>query len=180
MRGLVPAVVLVLALAGCGDGGGGDRNPDRFDLTTPRQEPIPEGGDAPGESRPAPRRQVAVIRGWADALRRGNVARANTYFRIPSRVSNGGPPLELRSKAAVDVFNRTLPCGARLVSAELRPDGFVLATFRLTERPGRGKCGTGTGELARTLFDIERGKIVQWLRAVDPEEPSEGPGGTTS
>jgi hypothetical protein len=183
MRGLVPAVVLVLALAGCGDGGGGDPNPDRFDLTTPRQEPVPEGeggGDAADEPRRAPRRQVAVIRGWADALRRGNVARANTYFRIPSRVSNGGPPLELRSKAAVDVFNRTLPCGARLVSAELRPDGFVLATFRLTERPGRGECGTGTGELARTLFDIERGKIVQWLRAVDPGEPSEGPGGTTS
>jgi hypothetical protein len=185
MRGLVPAVVLVLALAGCGDGGGGDPNADRFDLTTPRQEPIPEGGgegggDAADESRPAPRRQVAVIRGWADALRRGDVARANTYFRIPSRVSNGGPPFELRSKAAVDVFNRTLPCGARLVSAELRPDGFVLATFRLTERPGRGKCGTGTGELARTLFDIERGKIVQWLRAVDPGEPSEDLGGTTS
>jgi hypothetical protein len=182
MRGLVPAVVLVLALAGCGDGGGGDPNPDRFDLTTPRQEPVPEGaGEAGGgESRPAPRRQVAVIRGWADALRGGDVARANTYFRVPSRVSNGGPPFELRSKAAVDLFNRTLPCGARLVSAELRPDGFVLATFRLTERPGRGECGTGTGELAWTLFDVERGKIVQWLRAVDPGEPSEGPGGTTS
>jgi hypothetical protein len=186
MRRFVPAAVVVLALAGCGDGGG-DPNPDRFELTTPRQEPIPEpgeggaGGGAGGdESRRAPRRQVAVIRGWADALRRGDVARANTYFRIPSRVSNGGPPFELRSKAAVDIFNRTLPCGARLVSAELRPDGFVLATFRLTERPGRGKCGTGTGELAWTLFDIERGKIVQWLRAVDPEEPSEGPGGTTS
>src|ERR687896_43382 len=94
MRGLVPAVVLVLALAGCGDGGGGDPNPDRFDLTTPRQEPVPEGGGSGGEdeSRRAPRRQVAVIRGWADALRRGDVARANAYFRIPSRVSNGGAP----------------------------------------------------------------------------------------
>jgi hypothetical protein len=170
MRGLVPAVVTVLALAGCGD------------VKTPRQEPVPEAGDegGPDESRPASRRQVAVIRGWADSLRRGDVAGANSYFRVPSRVSNGGPPFELRSKSAVDVFNRTLPCGARLVSARLQRDGFVLATFRLTERPGRGECGTGTGELARTLFDIERGKIVQWLRAVDPQPPSEGPGGTTS
>jgi hypothetical protein len=162
MRCLVPALVVVLALAGCFDGGGSD------------------GGDATGGSGRAPRGQVAVIRGWADALRRGDVARANAYFRVPARVSNGGPPLELRSMTAVDVFNRSLPCGARLVSARLRPDGFVLATFRLTERPGPGECGTGTGELARTLFDVERGKIVQWLRAVDPVEPSEGPGGTTS
>jgi hypothetical protein len=187
-RFLPAVVVLALALGAgaCGEAAGGDANPDRFDLKTPDQDPARiGGGNGKGESeaprsRPAPARQLAVIRGWADSLRRGDVERANTYFRIPSRVSNGGQPIELRSKEAVDVFNRTLPCGARLVSARLQPDGFVLATFRLTERPGRGKCGTGTGELARTLFDIEKGKIVQWLRAVDPGEPSEGPGGTTS
>jgi hypothetical protein len=182
-RFLPAVVVLLLALAGCGDGGG-DPGTDRFDLKTPRQEPAEigrEDGEG-GAERPrrVPPRQVAVIRGWADALRRGDVGRANRYFRIPSRVSNGGPPFELRSRAAVDLFNRTLPCGARLESARLQPDGFVLATFRLTERPGRGRCGTGTGERARTLFDIEDGKIVQWLRAVDPGEPSEGPGATTS
>ena len=188
MGRFLPAVVVVLALAGCGDGGGGgggDANADRFDLKTPPQEPAQIGGGEseqgePERPHPAPRGQVAVIRGWTDALRRGDVARANAYFRVPSRVSNGGPPIELRSKEAVDLFNRSLPCGARLLSARLQPDGFVLATFRLTERPGRGECGTGTGARARTLFDIEKGKIVQWLRAVDPGEPSEGPGGTTS
>ena len=39
-----------------------------------------------------------------------------------------------------------------------------LATFRLTERPGPGSCGTGTGATAQTAFLIEDGEIVEWRR----------------
>jgi hypothetical protein len=43
----------------------------------------------------------------------------------------------------------------------------VTATFRLTERPGPGSCGEGTGELAQTAFEIEDGKIAEWRRVGD-------------
>jgi hypothetical protein len=48
----------------------------------------------------------------------------------------------------------------------------VIATFRLTERPGPGRCGAGTGELARTAFRIAGGEIVEWLRVPTSTEPS--------
>ena len=41
---------------------------------------------------------------------------------------------------------------------------FTTATFRLTERPGPGICGPGTGEAAKTSFVIRDGKIVEWRR----------------
>ena len=41
---------------------------------------------------------------------------------------------------------------------------FTTATFRLTERPGPGTCGPGTGESAKTSFVIRDGKIVEWRR----------------
>jgi hypothetical protein len=175
MPRLAPGLVLLALLAGCG----GD-SPDRLTLTTPRDTPTPAAGP-PGEAqvepgdvgKPAPRAVVQVIRGWADALREGDVEGAVAYFAVPARVSNGTPPFELRTRAAVRHFNEGLTCGAELESTQRMPRGFVLATFRLTERPGAGLCGPGTGELARTLFDVRGGKIVQWIRATDPQPPAD-------
>ena len=42
---------------------------------------------------------------------------------------------------------------------------FVVGIFRLTERPGGGDCGTGTGSLAAVAFRIYRGHITSWIRA---------------
>src|SRR5215211_7428691 len=120
------------------------------------------------ERKPAAEADVAVIRGWADALRRGRVERAVRYFALPSVVSNGTSPIRLTSRADVRFFNRTLPCGAKVISAEDR-GAFVVATFRLTERPGPGRCGTGVGGEASTAFLIRRRHIVQWRRVVDPQ-----------
>ena len=53
-------------------------------------------------------------------------------------------------------------------------DSFVVATFKLTERPGRGSCGDGVDQLAATVFLIENHHIVQWLRAADPAQPAAG------
>ncbi len=109
---------------------------------------------------------MAVIEGWTEALSEGDVAAASDYFAVPSVAQNGTAPLTLRTRDDITAFNRSLPCGAELVRA--RPAGrFIAATFRLTERPG-GSCGPGSGNLARTAFVIENGKIVQWRRLPDP------------
>jgi hypothetical protein len=126
------------------------------------------------ERRPAARADMAVIRGWADALRHGRVERAVGYFAIPSVVSNGTAPIRLTSRADVRFFNRTLPCGAKVIRAE-DTGAFVVATFRLTERPGPGRCGSGTGGEASTAFLIRRRHIVQWRRVVEPAPGEEAP-----
>jgi hypothetical protein len=146
-------VGLALVLGGCGGGGGtagGEPDARRPPTTT-----APSHVDA-AEAR--------VVRAWSDALRHGHVAAAAAYFALPAVVSNGSPPLRLPTRAAVRGFNRSLPCGARLVATEPTPHGFLVATFRLTERPGTGQCGSGTGHLARVAIRIRRKHITYWLR----------------
>jgi len=187
MPRLAPALCAAAVLAGCG--GGGDEN--RLSGPAPREAPTagrqaappgdegPQRGEAP-RSGPVTRGEEAVIRGWSDALRAGDVEAAVRFWAVPATASNGGPPYRLETARAVRYFNETLPCGAVLVSTE-RAGGYVVATFRLTERPGEGECGSGTGNRARTAFRIRDGKIAEWLRAADPPPPaSEGPGGSRS
>jgi len=134
------------------------------------------GGDdsEPAEEHAGGHESVEVIEGWTEALSEGDVAAASEFFAVPSVAQNGTTPLTLRTRDDITAFNRSLPCGAELVRA--RPAGRVIAaTFRLTERPG-GSCGPGSGELARTAFVIEDGKIVQWRRLSDPRgNSSPGP-----
>ena len=180
MPRIAPVVpLLLLALAGCGGGGGGQ--PDRLTLTTPRTTPAPSspgspapsstpkarGDDGIGATGPVTAREKAVVKGWSDALRRGDVERAVAYWEIPAVAANGGQPIRLQTRAAVRFWNSSLPCGAKLQSVR-RDARYVLATFVLTERPGKGKCGTGVGHRARALFLVHGHKIVQWLRAADP------------
>ena len=139
------AVVLLAGLAGCGDGGGGVAARDRS----------PE----------------AVIRDWADTLRAGDARGAAGFFALPSVVSNGTPPIVLRTRSEVRRFNEELPCGARLLRTSSSA-GFTTAVFRLTERPGPGVCGTGTGMTARTTFVVRDGKIREWRRVEDSPAPT--------
>ena len=113
---------------------------------------------------------AAVIRAWADALRGGDVARAAGFFALPSVVSNGTPPIVLRTPDEVRTFNESLPCGA-VLRRTYREGRYTAAVFRLTERPGPGRCGTGTGASARTAFVVRDGKIRQWRRLAQPEAP---------
>src|SRR5262249_59108063 len=115
-----------------------------------------------------------VIRAWADTLRHGQIAAASRFFAVPSVVSNGTGPIELRTRAAVRFFNETLPCGAVLIATKHAPHGFVIATFRLTERPGPGVCGSGVGQTARTAFKIRRGLIRDWLRVANAPSDQQG------
>ena len=121
--------------------------------------------------RDADRSPSSVIRAWANTLRRGDVTAAASHFALPAIVQNGTPPLELTSRAQVRDFNAALPCGARV----LRTYGsgrYTTAVFRLTERPGAGRCGSGTGLTARTKFLIRDGKIREWRRVADGPAPS--------
>jgi hypothetical protein len=170
---------LALALAGCGSS-------DRFDRRTPPPHvvptvlpsgklvaPSPHKRSAPRSTaghEPVTRAEEHVIRAWAAALRHGHVARAARAFALPVIVANGDDPVELHTRAQAKAFNRSLPCGAVVVRLDRTVHHFVVSTFRLVERPGPGRCGTGVGHLARTAFLIRHGHITRWLRVADPPQ----------
>ena len=153
---LVLALVPALPLASCGTDG---------EVTV---SAAPEGtpaapGEVPGDADPA---EVEVIDDWARTLTAGDLDGAARLFAIPSVAENGGSVLEISDLDDARLFNATLPCGAELVRAEREGD-FTVATFRLTERPGPGACGSGTGETAMTAFVIADGRIVEWRRVAE-------------
>jgi hypothetical protein len=195
-RTLLTTLIATAVLAGCGSGGlrssqPGVRKHESNDVPTvvpPAGTPQTQGGLAfptPGPTgiRPA-RAAVAVIRGWANAIARGDLAGAAHYFAVPSVMiyapEPGGQVLAARiqNRTAAVVANEALPCGARFISADQRGH-YVNALFRLTNRPGPGGgCGTGAGLTARTNFVIAHGQIVQWIRA--PDDPGDNQPPATS
>jgi len=176
-----PLCVLALALAGCG-GGGGDAD-GRLTLTTPKAATAtatPEAAERPQSKAPVTAAEKRVIRAWADALRTGDVETAVDQFAVPAITANGGQPTRLLTRGAIREWNESLTCGAKLKSVE-RDANYTVATFVLTNRKGLpGGCGTGVGNEARTAFLIRDGKIAQWIRAPDPTDTADEPGGSTS
>jgi hypothetical protein len=140
------AVLSVMALAGCGS-------------SSNQSDTVPGGADSDA---------VQVIRGWADELRAGDVSAASDRFALPTVVQNGTGPLRLTNRQQVEIFNQSLPCGAKLTNAT-SSGKYTIATFVLTERPGPGECGNGVGEAAKTAFVIHDGHITEWRRVVDTE-----------
>jgi hypothetical protein len=147
----VAGIGIAIALAGCGGGGDGDSDGGEDSGGEPK---------VAGEADPG---DVAVIKGWVDTLRRGDVEGAARYFAIPSVAENGPFLVRIRSIDDARRFNASLPCGARLLRAETQGE-FTTATFRLTERPGPGTCGAGTGGIAKTAFVIRGERIAEWRR----------------
>jgi hypothetical protein len=182
----IAVLTMALLAAGCGSGTSLVRtstHATRRTVTSPAtpapplnlNRPLP----APGPTgTPAAASSVSVIRAWSDALRRGDVRTAARYFALPSVMVNGtsgaGEALviTIQTQAQAEEANASLPCGARLISADQR-GRFVNALFRLTGRPGPGgsSCGGGVGTTARTNFVIAHGRIVEWLRA--PSDPGD-------
>jgi hypothetical protein len=172
---IAPLLVLASASAGCG----GMSDEERFSLTTPGTDDLVvreievEDEEEPRRGRPTAA-EIAVIRGWADALRAGHVNAAAEFFDVPVAVLDGTNALRSLSRSAdVREFNRGLPCGAKLVRAARGEHSRVLATFELTERPGPGTCEGAVGALANTSFLIEDRHITQWLREPDPAQPDD-------
>ncbi|HEX2411717.1 MAG TPA: hypothetical protein VHJ39_11165 [Solirubrobacteraceae bacterium] len=163
--------LLVAALAGCGT-----TDSDRFDLRTPGSaQPVVR---EPAEPDKPSAQEVGVIRRWSDSLRAGKVGVASAIFAVPAYVYDGTNPQlrTLPNRQAVRQFNAGLTCGAKLVRTQRGQGSYVVGTFRLTERPGPGRCGSGVGNLASTAFVIEERHIVRWLRVPNPSR-SESNGG---
>jgi hypothetical protein len=183
-------VVATGAVAGCGSttsvlGGSSVTTRHAQRSQEPALPALPENGagqaevPTPGPTGIAPRGgDVAVIRAWSDALRRGDVRAAARYFALPSVMINGtdagGGALVIPIGTAGEAIeaNASLPCGALFLSADQR-GRYVNALFRLTGRPGVGgsDCGTGAGQTARTNFVIAGGRIIEWIRA--PDDPGD-------
>jgi hypothetical protein len=165
--------LLAVGLTACG----GPSDSERFSLTTPGSDvPIERevvGSQKPRTGKPT-QQEVSVIRGWANALRAGHVNQAAAFFALPALIADGtSPKRRVADRNEIRDFNRGLPCGAKLLETKRGADSFVVATFKLTERPGPrpAPCGDGTGGLAAVIFLVERHHIVQWLRAADPAQP---------
>lgn len=168
---LTLAAVLALLLAGC--------------ATT---SVLPGHGATAGtrlvgqDGPPADPAKLAVVRGWARALRAGHLRDAAAYFHLPSFFENGADPVTITSLAQAELANAALSCGAVVISA-FRTGRFIDVLFRLTARAGRGggrgACGSGIGQTARTEFLIHGGRIVAWVRAPslpgDPGVPGARP-----
>jgi hypothetical protein len=160
---------LALVLSACG----GDARKQA--KTPPAPTPPATAAATPAPTRdPASKADIAVIKGWTDALRHGQVKAASRYWGLPALVSNGTPVYRLTKRSEVELWNRSLPCGATFKEA-VDTGAYVVATLVLTERPGAGKCGSGVGNEAYTAFLIRRHKIVQWRRVVKPTPQDEAP-----
>jgi hypothetical protein len=179
MRRAWVIVALPLVLTACGS----QAKTNRLDLTTPGVHtgaPVPEvtatatpTATPRASAKPVTKAEKRVIKGWSDSLRRGRVNAAAKYFSVPSLVSNNTPvPIQLASVAEVREFNRTLPCGAKLLrTRRSEQPGFVVGVFRLTERKNApAPCGQGVGAEASVAFEIARGHIKTWLRVADPAQ----------
>jgi hypothetical protein len=129
-----------------------------------------------------PASAVAVIDGWADALRTGHLQQAAGYWAHPSAMVNGvdnaGNLALIRIRTLHDALgaDESLPCGATL--KRTTKDGrYVKAIFVLGGRDGVHSNG-GCGGVAAVDFLIGKGHIERWLRAPLASSPTPGAPGS--
>jgi hypothetical protein len=153
------ATALVAALAflvaGCG--------------SAPPEPRLGEPGDAPGDADAGPKPgqsvEEQVVRGWSQAVNRGEYERAADFF-APGAVVEQVAELRLRTHADAVAFNRGLPCRADVTDVKFEGRS-TLAAFRL--RTGRGGECTEGGR-ARVRFVIRDDRILEWRQL--PPQPA--------
>ena len=157
-----------LALGACGKGGGGTST----------------GGNAGGaQGSGVSSSAVAVIKGWADALRDGHLRRAATYWAHPSVMVNGPDAsgrvtlIHIDSEHDALLADATLSCGATLRRTALR-GAYVRATFALSVRKGEGASTAGCNGPASVDFAYPRqAHRALAARAERHRSPPSGQGG---
>lgn len=180
MLRLAPLLLFAALLAGCGSNNGGLD----YSLRTP---PPYVGGVsiAPKGQQPVDRkmskadadRYKPVIAGWANAVRRGDIAAAAGFFDLPAIVYQPGrAALQVNTPQIAEAFNASLPCGAKLIGTN--PDGrYVVGTFVLVA-VGRTKCAAA-GQTARVGFvfgDKRRPRrFTEWWQVGDQPNSITGP-----
>jgi hypothetical protein len=126
---------------------------------------------------------VAVIEGWANALRTGHLQQAAGYWAHPSAMVNGVDTsgqlalIEIRTQHDALGADETLPCGATLKGTTTNRR-YVKAVFVLGRRagvPSNGSCGG----VAAVDFLIGGGHIERWLRAPIASSPAPGAPGSS-
>lgn len=158
------AVLLTIpVLAACG-GGGDEQEAERTPAQTPAATSSPTPAPASGVERAR-----EVITGWSNTLGRSDVDGAAAFFALPLVVSQGRTA-RLTTRAQVRIFNSGLPCGSKVTGVE-REDGYFVASFVLTERPGQ-RCD-GPGNTARVAFKLSGDKIHEWRQLVEEAPETE-------
>jgi hypothetical protein len=173
IAGTVIALAIAFALGGCGKGSAGGS----------RSSANSQGGESGDRGPGVAASNVAVIKGWADALRHGQSQRAAGYWAHPSAMVNGtdsaGRIAVIRIDSLHDALlaDQTLPCGATLQRTSRRGP-YVRAEFTLSARTGAGSGSSSEcAGPASVDFLIRSGHIVRWLRApVASVAPESGEG----
>ena len=126
------------------------------------------GGDEPEPKLPGPQRgsaQERAIRGWSEALNRGDYDEAAGFF-APNAVVEQARSFRLRDRDAAEEFNRSLPCRAELTDVE-REGATLVAAFKL--RAGSGPSQPCGGD-ARVRFRFRNGKFSEWRQLAEPSQ----------
>ena len=139
------ALALAVMAAGCGGSSGS------------KPSPQPHRAALPGES---------VVRGWTEALYKGQYERAANYFARGAIVQQS-QTVVLTTHIKALAFNLSLPCRAKVTGVRQEPRGVLLASFKLF--PGRGGL-CARGGTARVRFFVRHGKIESWRQL--PQAPA--------
>jgi hypothetical protein len=171
-RGIVCLLlgIIAVALSGCGSNGRAH--------TKATAGPAQSSTRGPG----VPASAVAVIDGWANALRTGHLQQAAGYWAHPSAMVNGVDNagnlalIQIRTLRDALGADESLPCGATL-KRTTRNGRYVKAVFALGARVGVHSNG-GCSGVAAVDFLIGKGQIERWLRAPLASSPAPGAPGS--
>jgi hypothetical protein len=163
--------ILALSLSACGSGSPSTASSHRR-----------SDGSAATRGSSVSAKAVAVIEGWANALRANMPARAAAYWAHPSVMVNGPNGagqvtlIHILNTREAKLADETLSCGATLRHTT-RSGKYVQGEFTLSTRTGAGASSTGCSGPASVDFQIQGDHIVRWLRA--PVGSSTPPGEET-
>jgi hypothetical protein len=123
----------------------------------------------------ATRGPAAVVRAWSAAVNRGDNEAAANLFAKNATVAQGGYILRLKTHRLAVLWNKGLPCGAKILTIAVdRKHGVADATFLLRDRSPVQPCDA-PGIRARAAFTVRRGKIVAWVQ-LPVAQPKKKPG----